>query len=141
MADIRDEVRKRVGGCCEYCRISDALVSTPFQLDHIIADKHGGPTSLENLSWSCLDCNSFKGPNIAGRDDNQTVRLFDPRKDDWKEHFDWNGPILVGRLTPRSDELGMWHILIAAARSGMQACKLSAEVPLPIAGRQKSRLS
>ena len=97
MADIRDEVRTRAGGCCEYCRISDALVSTPFQLDHIIAEKHGRPTSLENLSWSCLDCNSFKGPNIAGRDDNQTVRLFDPRKDDWKEHFDWNGPILVGR--------------------------------------------
>jgi len=50
-----------------------------------------------NLSWSCLDCNSYKGPNIAGRDANQTVRLFDPRKDDWKKHFDWNGPILVGR--------------------------------------------
>ena len=75
MADIRVEVRTREG-CFEYCRISDALVSTPFQLDHIIAEKHGGPTTLENLSWSCLDCNSFKGPNIAGRDANQTIRLF-----------------------------------------------------------------
>jgi len=97
MADIRDDVRTRAGGCCEYCRISDALVSTPFQQDHIIAEKHCGPTTLENLAWFCFDCNSFKGPNIAGRDANQTIRLFDPRKDDWKEHFEWNGPILVGR--------------------------------------------
>ena len=99
MADIRDEVRKRAGGCCEYCRSSEAFVSTPFQLDHIIAEKHGGLTSLENLSWSCLDCNSFKGPNIVGRDDNQTVRLFDPRNDDWNEHFAWNGPVLAGRTS------------------------------------------
>jgi len=99
MADIRVEVRKRAGGFCEYCGISDAFVSTPFQLDLFFAEKHGGLMSLENLSWSCLDCNSFKGPNIAGRDDNQTVRLFDPRNDDWKEHFAWNGPTLSGRTS------------------------------------------
>jgi hypothetical protein len=25
------------------------------------------------------------------------VRLFHPREDDWSEHFEWNGPELVGK--------------------------------------------
>jgi hypothetical protein len=25
------------------------------------------------------------------------VRLFNPRKDRWKRHFEWNGPYLAGR--------------------------------------------
>ena len=29
----------------------------------------------------------------------QLVRLFDPRKDDWAQHFEWSGAILAG-LTP-----------------------------------------
>lgn len=45
-----------------------------------------------------MHCNSFKGPNIAGRDaqTRQTVPLFDPRHDKWYEHFEWDGPVLTG---------------------------------------------
>jgi len=25
------------------------------------------------------------------------VRLFDPRKQSWNEHFEWNEPVLVGK--------------------------------------------
>lgn len=73
----------------------------PFQVDHIIAESHGGSANLQNLAWRCLYCNRFKGPNLAGWDNEQQVivRLFNPRTDLWHEHFQWDGPFLRG-LTP-----------------------------------------
>ncbi len=32
----------------------EAALRLPFQIDHIIAEQHGGPTTLSNLAWSCL---------------------------------------------------------------------------------------
>jgi hypothetical protein len=100
-ASLRDLVGNRAGRACEYCQLPEELVSTPFQLDHIISEKHQGGTTAENLAWSCLHCDSFKGPNIAGRDEqtNQTIRLFNPRCDEWQDYFTWDGPVLRG-LTP-----------------------------------------
>jgi hypothetical protein len=71
----------------------------PFQVDHIIAEQHGGETVLVNLAWSCLHCNKHKGPNIAGLDpvSGQLVLLYHPRRQRWERHFAWDGPILVGR--------------------------------------------
>ena len=53
----------------------------------------------ENLCWACFRCNSHKGPNLAGLDEKtgQMARLFNPRTDTWKEHFNWSGPKLIGR--------------------------------------------
>lgn len=92
---LREAVARRAAYQCEYCRLPERWTSLPFQLDHVIAEKHEGETTLENLAYSCLHCNSFKGPNIAGRDKetDETVRLFDPRRDRWDDHF-FNG---VGR--------------------------------------------
>jgi hypothetical protein len=71
----------------------------PFQVDHIIAQQHGGETVLENLAWSCLHCNKRKGPNIAGIDPltGQMAALFHPRLQSWQRHFAWDGPTLTGR--------------------------------------------
>lgn len=33
-----------------------------------IAEKHGGPTSLDNLAWACLYYNRFKGSDLASID-------------------------------------------------------------------------
>jgi hypothetical protein len=70
-------------------------------MDHIIAQKHRGPTVLDNLALCCLDCNSHKGPNIAGIDPitRALTPLFNPRRDVWHEHFEWQGAILIG-ITP-----------------------------------------
>jgi hypothetical protein len=70
-----------------------------FEIDHIIARKHGGESSLDNLALSCFRCNCSKGPNIAGvdPDTNEIVRLFNPRQDAWSDHFEWDGPVLLGR--------------------------------------------
>ena len=83
-----------------------ALYLLPFQIDHIIARKHGGATVADNLALACFRCNAHKGPNVAGFDPEtgELVRLFHPRKDRWEEHFRWRGPQLVsltaiGRVT------------------------------------------
>jgi hypothetical protein len=70
-----------------------------FQIDHVIADSHGGPTRAFNLALACFQCDSFKGPNLAGFDNHskKVVALFNPRRHRWKRHFRWDGPLLVGK--------------------------------------------
>ena len=70
-----------------------------FHADHIIARQHGGESGLQNLALACLHCNQHKGPNIAGRnpDTDEVVELFDPRRDRWGDHFEWNGADLTGK--------------------------------------------
>lgn len=100
MADsLRQQVIERAGGHCEYCQMPQELDAQPFQLDHIRAQKHHGRTELSNLALSCLPCNSYKGPNVAGYDpeSGELVSLFNPRTDRWAEHFKWDGPTLRGK--------------------------------------------
>jgi HNH endonuclease len=68
-------------------------------VDHLVAEKHGGPTSLENLGWACFRCNSHKGPNLAGLDDHtgMMARLFNPRTDERSGHFRWAEAKLAGK--------------------------------------------
>lgn len=96
---LRREVWRRAEDTCEYCRMPQAFDPLPFQLDHIIAEQHHGPTTLENLGLSCLHCNKRKGPNLAGIDPSTgaLTRLFQPRLDVWTDHFEWDGPYLRGR--------------------------------------------
>jgi len=91
-------VWRRAGNVCEYCRMPRDYDDLPFQIDHIIARKHDGPTTARNLALACFLCNNHKGPNIAGRDPRtgRIVRLFHPRRHQWQEHFQWDGPRLVG---------------------------------------------
>jgi hypothetical protein len=92
-------VWQRAKATCEYCRLHQAFDLLPFEIDHIIAVKHDGPTAENNLALACFACNSYKGPNIAGRDPRTgaIVRLFHPRRHKWGRHFRWVGPVLVGR--------------------------------------------
>jgi hypothetical protein len=47
------------------------------------------------------DCNSFKGPNLTGMDPqtNQIVPLFNPRSQNWGDHFALSGAEIVGQTT------------------------------------------
>jgi hypothetical protein len=92
-------VWQRAGEHCEYCLIPQFAFPLPFQIDHIIAEKHRGQTVETNLALACAHCNRFKGPNIAGVDpaSGQLVRLFHPRNDAWVEHFRMEGPRIMGR--------------------------------------------
>lgn len=94
----RQVVRDRAGHRCEYCQLPEHGDVQPFQVDHIRAQKHSGADTLENTAWSCLACNSCKGPNVAGYDPDtdRLCVLFDPRHDQWSDHVEWDGPILMG---------------------------------------------
>ena len=82
-------VRERANQRCEYCQLPHYALPLPFQVDHIIAEQHGGRAEEVNLALACAHCNRHKGPNIAGLDQvtGQLVRLFNPRSDRWDDHF------------------------------------------------------
>ena len=97
--NLRHLVRRRAESVCEYCLFPEEHSFNPFQIDYIIAQKHGGPTVEGNLAWSCYYCNTYKGLNIAGwiSSDDTIIRLYHPQKDDWDDHFEWQGSRLTGK--------------------------------------------
>ncbi|CAN5324178.1 HNH endonuclease signature motif containing protein [soil metagenome] len=102
-AALRNLVRKRAKGNCEYCSISEKVSFAKHQIDHIIAEKHGGLTIEENLALSCTLCNKHKGSDIASIDNKtgEIVPLFNPRKDIWSKHFKIENGYFIG-LTPNA---------------------------------------
>ena len=107
---------RRAQRICEYCQMPRECDELPFEIDHILARKHGGVTTARNLALSCFSCNNHKGPNIAGRDPltGRIVRLFHPRRDKWLHHFQWSGAFLegctsIGRATIAVLEINLPH--------------------------------
>jgi HNH endonuclease len=97
---LRDKVRARADNHCEYCRLPQMLdLTTPFHVEHIIAEQHDGGSEFDNLALACCWCNAIKGPNLASLDPDtgDLVRLFHPRRDQWHDHFERDGPQIHGR--------------------------------------------
>jgi hypothetical protein len=87
---LRLNVAIRARFCCEYCRVPERFLATTFHVDHARSLKHGGKTEFINLVFSCAHDNQNKGSNIATfKDENsdEIIRLFNPRIDEWDEHF------------------------------------------------------
>jgi len=101
-AATRDFVRRRAGNRCEYCRIpQEAAPFISFHVEHIIAKQHGGEDQDDpsGLAYACDRCNAFKGPNLSSIDPETggKVDLFDPRIDDWEDHFVVLDGLIKGR--------------------------------------------
>jgi HNH endonuclease len=96
---LRQMVRLRAGGRCEYCLLPQDAVYLRFHVEHVVARQHGGDDDPANLALACDRCNRFKGPNLASIDpQTQTmVRLFHPRQNAWSEHFGLVGVEIIGR--------------------------------------------
>ena len=107
-------VRRRAGDRCEYCHLPEPFASTPFQIDHIIAEQHSGLTVSSNLALACYACNHHKGPNLGGVDPRTGLKtwLFNPRRHKWSRHFAWDEAVLKGR-TP----IGRTTIVVLAINS------------------------
>jgi hypothetical protein len=95
-------------GYCEYCIIPSNFSTDYFHHEHIIPLILNGQTELENLARSCGICNNNKRDKIEHKDPltQQIVRLYHPRKDNWKDHFQWSdddlyivGITQIGRAT------------------------------------------
>lgn len=93
------QVWQRAHRCCEYCQMPQDYDDEVFEIDHIIAKKHGGAAVARNLALSCFLCNSFKGTDLAGLDPRtrKLTPLFNPRRHKGSRHFRWDGPFLHGR--------------------------------------------
>ncbi|WP_437539571.1 HNH endonuclease signature motif containing protein [Sorangium sp. So ce726] len=96
-AALRRLVGERAGGRCEYCLIPEQMTLAAHEVDHIVALKHGGATTPENLALSCVLCNKHKGTDLASIDveTGELTALFNPRRDAWSDHFEVHGEELV----------------------------------------------
>jgi hypothetical protein len=88
-AELRRRVAARADGLCEYCLIHEEDTFYGCQVDHIISEKHGGPTDEGNLAYACLLCNRKKGSDIGSIiwRTGTFSRFYNPRTDRWSDHF------------------------------------------------------
>ena len=95
---LRRQVRDRAEDRCEYCLIPESMTWAAHTIDHILAEKHGGPTEVDNLALACAPCNARKGSDLSSVDDETglVTPLFHPRRDNWSDHFQLVG----GRIEP-----------------------------------------
>ena len=120
---LRARVAAQARHRCGYCLSMEAITGIPLEMDHIFPEAAGGASSEENLWLACRRCNTFKGSQIYARDPvtGRRVRLFNPRKQQWKRHFVWSmdgteiiGQTACGRATVNALRLN--HTVIVAAR-------------------------
>ena len=68
-ASLERLIWERAKHCCEYCQMPQDGDVLWFEIDHVVARKHGGKTTSENLALSCF----------------------------WKRHFRFSGATIMGR--------------------------------------------
>ncbi len=97
---LREKIRQEAKGRCGYCRMPQGIVSMPFEIDHIVPQAAGGSDDEQNLWLACRNCNGFKHSKSKAVDPetNQTVSIFNPRTQVWKEHFEFSndGTHIIG---------------------------------------------
>lgn len=74
---------------CEYCHAPEAVFNMAFEVEHVVPLALGGRSADANLALACRSCNVHKGSRVSSIDDVTAVlvALFNPRSDDWREHF------------------------------------------------------
>lgn len=89
---LRQRVRERAKDKCEYCHAPQAGCSETLPVDHVRPRSEEGKTTFGNLALSCSSCNGSKLGKMTGRDPstNREVRLFNPRRQKWDDHFKWS---------------------------------------------------
>jgi len=126
---LRERIAEQARNRCGYCLSSEQIVGLPMEVDHLLPQALGGHTIEVNLWLACSACNAFKGQRISARDPESglTVRLFNPREQDWNEHFLWVdsgsrivGRTAVGRATAKALRLNR-PLLVKARRSWVTA--------------------
>lgn len=104
---IRQQARHR----CGYCLSPQHLVMARLEVEHIRPLAKGGSDDETNLWLACPICNGHKSDKVEAIDPETlvTVPLFNPRTQDWQEHFCWSedglrivGRTPVGRATVRA---------------------------------------
>jgi len=100
-AELRRQVIARAANRCEYCLIHQDDSIASHQIDHVIAEKHLGATTLDNLALSCMTCNLRKGSDLSSVDpeSKKVSILFNPRTQNWFDHFEIDDIYIQGLTT------------------------------------------
>ena len=102
---VREMVRQRAANRCEYCLSQQDYVLGRMQVDHVWPVAKGGADTDDNLCLACELRNQYKWARTHGTDplSGSLVELFNPRQDDWNEHFTWSedSAEIIG-LTPKA---------------------------------------
>lgn len=101
-AALRRLVIERADGRCEYCLAPAAVAFFPHEVDHVIAEKHGGVTEEGNLAYTCWRCNRHKGTDLGSFDPDTGAfcLLYNPRAQRWRDHFALRVDESLSGLTP-----------------------------------------
>jgi len=69
-----------------------------FHVDHVTPIAAGGQTTANNLALACVSCSLRKGALQSALDpeSRQAVPIFNPREQQWGEHFWWQGLQVIG---------------------------------------------
>ena len=84
---------------CEYCGMHQSLQGATFHVEHIIPISRNGSSTSDNVAWARPGCNLRKSDRVHVPDpmSDTLVPLFNPRKQEWGEHFRWHGTRLIGK--------------------------------------------
>lgn len=123
-ANISESLRRQVGEDahhrCGYCLTAQKISGAQMHVEHIVPLAAGGASVRENLWLACAWCNGYKGSQTHARDPltSETVALFDPRRQVWREHFAWSddGTQVIGRT--------------ACGRAPVMALRLNHAIPV-----------
>jgi hypothetical protein len=121
---VRRRVIRRAQGRCEYCGLSQEGQEATFHIDHIIPRAADGRTVPENLALACVSCSLRKAARQTAIDPQSgtEVSLYNPRRDSWHEHFQWEGISLVGQT--------------AIGRATVEALRMNRPLVLAIRGEE-----
>jgi hypothetical protein len=101
--ELRRKVAEAARHRCGYCLTSELVVGSEMDVEHIIPEAAGGPTEEANLWLSCSKCNDHKSIKTQATDPEtgETIPLFNPRQQSWKEHFQWSqaGDLIIGKTS------------------------------------------
>lgn len=88
----KDIIINRAKARCEYCQTPELFSPQSFNFDHIYPFSKGGLTSIDNIAYACGGCNLYKSDKVDAVDPSTDtlVPLFNPRKQEWDQHFIWN---------------------------------------------------
>ncbi len=99
----RQAIRERANYLCEYCHSPECLGANRFTVDHVTPRSLGGSDDINNLALACRRCNERRYNFMTGIDPDtqEIVPLFNPRQQNWGEHFRWidHGAVIQG-VTP-----------------------------------------
>lgn len=98
---LRQDVAEFSRHRCGYCQTPQAIIGPFLEIDPIIPESQGGSADESNLILACPMCNGRKSNHTEAIDPQtgELVPLFNPRAENWHEHFAWieDGAVIHGK--------------------------------------------